>query len=127
MAKNRTQDPKPRLLVLNNAAQRIVDSQRDLHPRCVFTYEDRDGNRDRLHTVRNSGWLGRHIYGRRLRAAGVRFEDRQDLLGHQAGRITTEYSAPEIGNLIQAANQVISPENLPDALCYDSCQDDVTC
>ncbi len=31
----------------------------------------------------------KHTFGRRLRAAGVSFEDRQDLLGHRAGRITT--------------------------------------
>jgi integrase len=31
----------------------------------------------------------KHTFGRRLRAAGVSFEDRQDLLGHKSGRITT--------------------------------------
>jgi len=35
----------------------------------------------------------KHTFGRRLRAAGVSFEDRQDLLGHRSGRITTHYSA----------------------------------
>ncbi len=30
-----------------------------------------------------------HTFGRRLRAAGVSYEDRQDLLGHKSGRITT--------------------------------------
>ena len=34
----------------------------------------------------------KHTFGRRLRAAGVSFEDRQDLLGHRSGRITTHYS-----------------------------------
>ena len=29
---------------------------------------------------------------RRLRATGVSLEDRQDLLGHEAGRVTTHYS-----------------------------------
>ena len=48
----------------------------------------------------------KHTFGRRLRAAGVGFEDRQDLLGHRSGRITTHYSAAEIGNLINAANKV---------------------
>ena len=43
----------------------------------------------------------KHTFGRRLRAAGVSFEDRQDLLGHKSGRITTHYSAAEIGNLIR--------------------------
>ena len=43
---------------------------------------------------------------RRLRAAGVSFEDRQDLLGHRSGRITTHYSAAELSRLIAAANRV---------------------
>ena len=47
----------------------------------------------------------KHTFGRRLRAAGVSFEDRQDLLGHRAGRITTHYSAAELANLIEAANK----------------------
>ena len=34
------------------------------------------------------------------------FEDRQDLLGHKSGRITTHYSAAGLQNLIQAANKV---------------------
>ena len=34
------------------------------------------------------------------------FEDRQDLLGHNSGRITTHYSAAELSNLIEAANRV---------------------
>ncbi len=34
------------------------------------------------------------------------FEDRQDLLGHKSGRITTHYSAPELLDLIAAANKV---------------------
>jgi integrase len=48
----------------------------------------------------------KHTFGRRLRAAGVSFEDRQDLLGHKSGRITTHYSAPELANLIAAAEKV---------------------
>ncbi len=48
----------------------------------------------------------RHTFGRRLRAAGVGFEDRQDLLGHKSGRITTHYSHAELQNLIKAANAI---------------------
>ena len=48
----------------------------------------------------------KHTFGRRLRAAGVSFEDRQDLLGHKSGRITTHYSSAELSNLIEAANKV---------------------
>ncbi len=48
----------------------------------------------------------KHTFGRRLRAAGVSFEDRQDLLGHKSGRITTHYSAAELESLIEAADRV---------------------
>lgn len=58
----------------------------------------------------------KHTFGRRLRAAGVSFEDRQDLLGHRSGRITTHYSAAELAHLIDAANKVcetgLSPPGL---------------
>jgi hypothetical protein len=36
-----------------------------------------------------------------LRAAGVGFEDRQDLLGHCSERITTHSSAAAIGRLLE--------------------------
>ena len=78
----------------------------------------------------NSGWLSarkraglpdvrvhdlKHTYGRRLRAAGVGFEDRQDLLGHLSQRVTTHYSAAELGHLIDAANRVrVRAENRSD-------------
>lgn len=47
-----------------------------------------------------------HTFGRRLRAAGVSFEDRQHLLGHKSSRITTHYSVAEFTNLLAAANKV---------------------
>jgi integrase len=47
----------------------------------------------------------KHTFGRRLRAAGISFEDRQDLLGHKSGRMTTHYSAAELSNLIEAAEK----------------------
>ncbi len=50
----------------------------------------------------------KHTFGRRLRAAGVPEETRKVLLGHTNGDITTHYSAPEITELIQAANLVCS-------------------
>ena len=34
------------------------------------------------------------------------FEDRQDLLGHRSGRITTHYSAADLSRLIEAADSV---------------------
>ena len=49
----------------------------------------------------------KRTFGRRLRAAGGSFEDRQDLLGHRSGRVTTHYSAAELSNPIEAANAVV--------------------
>ena len=48
----------------------------------------------------------KHTFGRRLRAAGVSFEDRQDLLGHKSQRVTTHYSAADLTRLIEAADGV---------------------
>jgi len=61
------------------------------------------------HPVRRVGVGG-------LRAAGVSFDDRQDLLGHKSGRITTHYPAAELSNLIVAAGKSLRtacPANLP--------------
>ncbi len=51
----------------------------------------------------------KHTFGHRLRAAGVPFEERQDLLGHRSGRITAHYSAPDIARLLEAAERVCQP------------------
>ena len=53
----------------------------------------------------------KYTFGRRLRAAGVSFEDRQDLLGHRSGRITTHYSRAELTSLIEAAEKVCETES----------------
>ena len=45
-------------------------------------------------------------FGRRLRSAGVSFENRQDSLGHTSGRITTHYSAAELANLEKAVERI---------------------
>jgi integrase len=54
----------------------------------------------------------KHTFGRRLRAAGVSFEDRQDLLGHKFSRITTHYSAAELTNLINVANKICETQEV---------------
>ncbi len=104
-----------RLVVLNKIALSVVNEVRGQHAEHVFTYASRP-----LTRMCNSAWqrarkrVGltvrvhdlKHTFGRRLRAAGVSFEDRQDLLGHKSGRITTHYSAAEIVNLIDVANKV---------------------
>ena len=47
-----------------------------------------------------------HTFGYRLRAAGVAFEDRQCLLGHEAAHITTHYSAVDIRTLTECSEKV---------------------
>jgi integrase len=113
----RVKNGEERLVVLNKVAKSIVESSRGQNRMHVFTYCGR-----RLRKMNNSGWQTarkkaglsqvrihdlKHTFGRRLRAAGVSFEDRQDLLGHRSGRITSHYSAAELGNLLEAANQVV--------------------
>lgn len=119
-----------------------MNAQRGLHPRYVFTYKDVRGERDRLAYMLNSGWKAartraanryrkefgreapmgfrrirdqdlRHTFGRRLRASGAGFEDRQDLLGHKSSRVATHFSAPEIGNLVRVANLVTDSRRSP--------------
>jgi integrase len=116
--------------------------QRGEHNKYVFTYLDFRGEWTRLGTLRNSGWIAarrrasvsyrdefgkeppkgfqrvrahdlRHTFGRRLRAASVSLEDRQDLLGHEAGRVTTHYSSAEVANLVKAANAVKKSRESP--------------
>ena len=48
----------------------------------------------------------KHTFGRRLRSARVALETRKVLLGHKNGDITTHYSVPEVGELIDAANMI---------------------
>lgn len=106
-----------RLVVLNRTAKSVIEAVRGEHATYVFTFRDRP-----IRHMNNSAWKRariqaglkqarvhdlKHTYGRRLRAAGVSFEDRQDLLGHRSGRITTHYSAAELVNLIDASNQVV--------------------
>ena len=58
--------------------------------------------------------IKKHTFGARLRAEGVSYEDRQDLLGHRSTRITTHYSSADVGKLLAAANKVCCrTENTP--------------
>lgn len=105
-----------RLVVCNETARSVVNSERGKHPSHVFSFKGRP-----LARILSTGWRNarvkaglshvrvhdlKHTFGRRLRAAGISFEDRQDLLGHRSGRITTHYSSAELQNLFEAANRV---------------------
>jgi integrase len=113
----RVKNGAERLVVLNRVARSVVDSCRSRHQTHVFTYQGKP-----VHHILNSAWKKartraalpmvrvhdlKHTFGRRLRAAGVNFEDRQDLLGHRSARITTHYSAAELSRLIEATEKVV--------------------
>jgi integrase len=130
-----------RLVVLNRVATSVVESVRGLHPLDVFVRAHKKVGESRPVTkMNNTAWKAareraahawakergepasagfrkirvhdlKHTFGRRLRAAGVSFEDRQDLLGHRSGRITTHYSQAELSSLIEAADKVCETES----------------
>lgn len=122
-----------RLVILNSTAKKIIDSQRDLHDEWVFPYDDGP-----LARMNASGWRAarrravekwrekyrkdpaegfanirvhdlKHTFGRRLRAADVPFEDRQALLGHTNGSVTTHYSAADLSKLMEYAERITQP------------------
>lgn len=116
----RVKNREDRLVVLNRVARAAVDEVRGLHPSHVFSYKGKP-----VYSMYGRAWKEarkragvpevrvhdlKHTFGRRLRAAGVSFEDRQDLLGHKSDRITTHYSMPELESLLAAANAVCPEE-----------------
>ena len=110
-----TKNGHERIVVLNSIARRVVNEHRGQHP-SSFSRIRAMG----LYNMLNSAWRRareraglpgfrvhdlRHTMGHRLRAAGVSYEDRQDILGHKSDRITTHYSAPDVARLIEAAEK----------------------
>lgn len=106
-----------RVIVLNKVAMSVVNSKRGDHKEFVFSNKGKQ-----VKSMNNTAWRKareltnlllvrvhdlKHTYGRRLRAAGVSMEDRQDLLGHKSGKITTHYSMVEIETLIEASNKIL--------------------
>ncbi len=127
-----------RVIVLNRVACSVVEECRGKHRQFVFTYKGEPVTR-----MMNSAWrrarreaakryeaeLGvacpwgfahvrvhdlKHTFGRRLRAAGVALETRRVLLGHKNEDITTHYSAPEIADLLKAAERIIESRKTPE-------------
>src|SRR5262245_62405167 len=113
---HRVKNGEDRLVVLNRIARSMIEGRRGQDPRYVFGYNGKPVRR-----MLNTGWKKararagldhvrvhdlKHTFGRRLRASGVSYEDRQDLLGHRSGRITTHYSAADLSRLIEGAESV---------------------
>jgi integrase len=136
----RVKNGEERLVVLNRVARSIINSLRGKHPDFVFVREISKGESRPLTGMNGTAWQSareraarkwaeekaepapegfrrvrvhdlKHTFGRRLRAAGVSFEDRQDLLGHKSGRMTTHYSQAELSDLISAAEKVCDSES----------------
>jgi len=115
-----TKTSTERVVVLNSVAKRVVDSRREIPSEHVFTY--RGSPVGKLHS---SAWIRawkaaglpiqpdvnrgvdnlRHTFATRLRAAGVPLETRKTLMGHAVSDITTHYSAPKLGELLNAAEK----------------------
>jgi len=87
-----------RLVILNRIAQSVVEARRGIHRMHVFSYNEKP-----LDRMGHSAWKRakrraelpflrihdlKHTFGRRLRSAGVSYEDRQDLLGHKSARMS---------------------------------------
>jgi integrase len=114
---NGVKNGEDRLVVMNTEARAVINRQRGKHPEFVFTYTNGKPT-DRINTkawrrAREEAGLPqvrvhdlKHTFGRRLRSRGVSHETRQVLLGHKNGQITTYYSSPEIGELIEAVEKV---------------------
>ncbi|MCC6489097.1 MAG: site-specific integrase [Candidatus Hydrogenedentes bacterium] len=117
---DRVKNGEDRLVVLNRVAASIVEARRGKHPDFVFAYPHK-GALKPVTRICNSAWKRarkaaglpelrvhdlKHTFGRRLRAAGVPLETRKVLLGHRNGDITSHYSAPELQELLDAANRV---------------------
>lgn len=130
-----------RLVVLNRVAMSVIEECRGDHPEFVFTYKRAEkSKRIPVKSINNTAWhssrelaakkykeqfgydapIGfanirvhdlKHTFGRRLRSARVELETRKVLLGHKNGDITTHYSAPEIQELIDAANSICGADS----------------
>jgi integrase len=113
---HRTKNGEDRIVPLNSTAKAIIDAQRSKHDEFVFTFKGEPVLRINGHAWRKARKRAnlnqcrvhdlRHTFGRRLRAAGVSFESRQDLLGHKSSRITAHYCRAEIEELKGAVDKL---------------------
>ena len=108
------------VVILNDVAWSIIESQRGLHPIWVFAYRGKS-----VSTMNNTAWQRarreeglqavrihdlRHTFACRLRAAGVSVEDREVLLGHANHSMAGHYASADVGRLLRQANLVLNRE-----------------
>src|SRR5437773_4995291 len=105
------------VVILNDAAWSIIETQRGKHPVWVFSYRG-----ERVERMNNTAWQRarreakltdvrvhdlRHTFATRLRAAGVAEEDRAALLGHATRTMPEHYASADVGRLVGLANRVL--------------------
>ena len=103
-ARKKDEEPKPVLKINNTAWKAARERAADKWTEQTGEAAPAEFRSIRVHDLK-------HTFGRRLRAAGVSFEDRQDLLGHKSSRITTHYSEAELANLITAAEKACNQKS----------------
>jgi integrase len=106
------------VVILNDAAWSILQTQRGLHPVWVFPFKGR-----RIDGMNNTAWQKarreahlryvrvhdlRHTFACRLRAAGVSDEDRCALLGHATHTMAGHYASGDLRRLLKGANLVLN-------------------
>ena len=121
-----TKSKRERLVVLNAAAQAVIEAARGQHPDRVFVTRSggplakiygrewrrawADAGLPQGRDVKRGVHNLRHTFGRRLRAAGVSLETRRALLGHSMSDLTTHYSAAEVEELQRAVDLLVESE-----------------
>ncbi len=110
------------LLVLNSVAAEIINRWKEKHPEIVFpTTQGNQHYRFRNTHFKNArkaaglegkaDWhSARATFATRLRAAKVGEEDREYLLAHKTGSVTTQYSWAEIKHLIDCVEKLCDLE-----------------
>ncbi|MCU7933701.1 MAG: tyrosine-type recombinase/integrase [Candidatus Thiodiazotropha sp. (ex Dulcina madagascariensis)] len=110
-----------RYLVCNSAARSVIDGQRENRSDLVFP----GPGGSQIGRLNNSGWRTawkkagfptegvkrgvhnlRHTYGQRMEAAGIPWEYRKVLLGHEIQDVTAHYSPPGLVRLLEEAEKV---------------------
>jgi integrase len=120
-SRKRASDQSGRYLICNATARSIINSQRDNDDDLVFP-----GPKGQMTRMNNSGWRTawekaglptegikkgvhnlRHTFGVRMEAAGIPWEYRKVLLGHEIQDVTAHYSPPGLARLQEEAEKVL--------------------
>jgi len=111
---------RPHVVILNDVAWSIIDTQRGKRPIWVFPRRGKP-----VATMNNTAWQRarrvaglqrvrihdlRHTFACRLRAVGVPMEDREVLLGHANHSMAGHYASADVSRLLSQANLILNRE-----------------